>query len=554
MCPVSCAGCHDREADVESQRSSRKDQGVWARFGALLIAMASVLPQARAEDIVQGTLQLRWGDARSARVPAQMDAWLELGPGLRYRLDPVEASRAAGDLPALSNRRVAVSYLPRKTTGTEPAIEAIVPAGRLPQRAAARDTSGRIAMAAPVVGNSRWVTLMCRFADLASEPKSRAFFQAQYGDAPGQLGHYWSEVSYGAITLAGSGAYGWYALPGARADYIATVGGKPRADLSRLFSDCTAQAEADVDFRDVQGINLVFNGELDGRAWGGGACGLLEGVHACTRATWSPPWASDNVASLAHEMGHGYGLAHSDNSDGDADTHDNPWDLMSDAWRHAASDPVLGLLPKHLSMHQRDRLGWVAPARRYVVPADNETAHDIVLDAASVVASGQVQLVVLAGPAQPDPYRTVSYTLEARRRSGTYESRLAGDAVILHRLADNGVAYSVDTDTPPADLSGNEGSMLKVGEQWNTPDGRHWVTVVAATATGFRVRVGPRPRVMSAPAPALLHVPSAASAKPRDAAQADDGESRRMLLRPGSACRLFVQRRPASVACAPVER
>jgi M6 family metalloprotease-like protein len=395
---------------------------------------------------------------------------------------------------------------------------------------------------------------MCKFADVTAEPRPRAFFQAQYGDAPGQLGHYWSEVSYGAITLAGSTAHGWYTLPAPRADYITSASGRPRADLSRLFSDCTAQADAEVDFRNVQGVNLVFNGELDGRAWGGGACAVLDGAYACTRATWSPPWGSDNVASLAHEMGHGYGLPHADNSDDDADPHDNPWDLMSDAWRHAVSDPVLGLLPKHLNMHHRDRLGWISPARKVVVPADNNAVHEIALDAGSVLQSRHVQLVVLAGEAQPDPYRTVSYTVEARRRGGTYEAGLAGDAVILHRVAENGIAYSLDTDLPPADLSGNEGSMLKVGEQWSTPDGRHWVRVVASTSSGFRIRVGPRPRVMSAPVPAREGSPparaaSAAEARPTDRDGPTDRHPRAAL-----ACGRLTRRGQAFAACLLFER
>ncbi len=547
------------EADVVRQRTGRMTLCQALACAWVLAAAACLSPPASAGDIVQGTLQLRWGDARaspSGRVamPPLLEVRLELGAGLHYRLDAAEATRAAGDLASLSNRRVAVSYLPRTKFMAGSGIDAIVPVGRLPQRATAREAGGRIAMAAPLVGGTRWVTLMCKFADVAAEPKSRAFFQAQYGNAPGQLGHYWSEVSYGAIHLADSAAYGWYTLPAARADYVPGIAGRPRADLSRLFDDCVAQADADVDFSRVQGINLVFNDELDGRAWGGGACGLLEGVHTCTRATWSPPWASDNIATLAHEMGHGYGLPHADNSDGDADTHDNPWDLMSDAWRHAAADPVLGLLPKHLAMHQRDRLGWVPAARKLFVPADNETSHDIELDAGSVVSSRRIQLVVLAGATQPDPYKAVAYTLEARRRSGTYESGLAGDAVIVHRLGDNGIAYSIDTDTPPADLSGNEGSMLKVGEYWNTPDGLHWISVVASTPTGFRLRIGPRPRVMSAPAPALEGSPPAPSARSLETARVDAGAPPGRPLRAGAACRLWARRWWAPLACVLLER
>ena len=247
----------------------------------------------------------------------------------------------------------------------------------------------------------------------------------------------------------------------------------------------------------------MFNGELDGNAWGGGACATLDGVYTCTRATWSPPWSFINLAPLAHEMGHGYGLPHSNNSDGDGDTYDNPWDLMSDAWRNAASDTVLGTLPKHINMYQRERLGWLPAARKRVIAADNRETQEFVLDAGSLVGSTQVQLAVLAMPAQADPYKTVIYTLEARRRTGPYESKLAGDAVIIHKLEDYGIAYSIDRDVPAANVSNNEGSMLKVGGRWNTPDERHWVEVVSATANGFVVRVGPRPRSMSSPAPVL---------------------------------------------------
>ena len=489
-----------------------------AALAACLFACLAAV-EARADEIVQGVLQLRWGDAPhatkgGASSPAQFEAWLDAGPGRRHRLDVAQAKRAAGDLYALANRRVAVSYGMRANTASagkvmsaapaEPVISAIVPADRVPQRALAAGQDGRVMAAAPMVGSTRWVTLMCKFADMAAEQKPRAYFQSQYGNAPGQLGHYWSEVSQGAIDLDGSSAHGWYTLPKPRSAYVATVNGRPRADLSLLFADCTALADAAVDFSGVQGVNLMFNAELDGSAWGGGACATLDGAYACTRATWNPPWSFNNLAPLAHEMGHGYGLPHSDNSDGDADTYDNPWDLMSDAWRRAATDATYGLLPKYLNMFQRDRLGWLAPGQKRTVAADNRDTHEIVLDAAGPGDAGGTQMLVLAMPTQPDPYRTVVYTLEARRRQGVYESALAGDAVIIHRIEDYGIARSVDTDTPAADFSGNEGSMLKVGEQWSTPDERHWVQVVSETARGFVVRVGPRTRAMSAPTPALL--------------------------------------------------
>lgn len=491
------------------------------------MALAGTLPAfpLRAETVVQGILQLQWADpprALPGRVQAapQLDVWLETGPGQRMPLDVAQSRRAAGDLYALANRHVAVSYQAPATkvmssSSARSVIDTIVPTGRVPQRATSVGADGRVMAAAPVLGATRWVTLMCKFADIESEQKPRAYFQEQYGNAPGQLGHYWSEVSYGQVNLAGSTAHGWYTLPQPRAAYLTTTNGKQKAQLSTLFADCAAAADAEVDFRNIQGVNLMFNGELDGNAWGGGACATLDGVYTCTRVTWSPPWSFINLAPLAHEMGHGYGLPHSDNSDGDSDTYDNPWDLMSDAWRNATSDTTYGLLPKHINMYQRERLGWLPASRKRTIAADNRETQEFVLDAASLVQTTNAQLVVLAMPSQPDPYKTVIYTLEARRRTGTYEAKLAGDAVIIHKLEDYGIAYSVDRDVPAATLSSNEGSMLKVGGRWNTPDDLHWVEVVSATANGFVVRVGPRPRSMSSPAPVLVRPATvAASSSP----------------------------------------
>ena len=485
-----------------------------------------VAAPSRADNVVQGILQLQWADPPRpapgrAQAAPHLDVWLETAPGQRIALDPAQARRAAGDLYALANRHVAVSYQAptaktQRVVSLAPTIDAIVPTGRVAARATAAGADARVMAAAPVLGSTRWVTLMCKFADIATEQKPREFFQSQYGNAPGQLGHYWSEVSYGQIDLAGSSAHGWYALPHPREAYLTVVNGKQKAQLSQLFIDCAAAADAEVDFRGVQGVNLMFNGELDGNAWGGGACATLDGAYTCTRVTWSPPWSFANLAPLAHEMGHGYGLPHSNNSDGDADTYDNPWDLMSDAWRNAASDATFGTLPKHVTMYQRERLGWLPAARKRTIGADNQETYEFVLDAGSLRDSSNTQLVILALPTQADPYKTVIYTLEARRRTGTYESKLAGDAVIIHTLEDYGIAYSIDAATPVADVSNNEGSMLKVGERWNTPDERHWVEVVAATAEGFRVRVGPRPRSMSSPAPALVKpaTPTASSQPP----------------------------------------
>ncbi|GGD32656.1 hypothetical protein [Pseudoxanthomonas indica] len=477
------------------QNRSKRAGGVlrWA-YCALLVALASGSAQAQSSpDIEQGRLSLHWGDpAPVARGRAQMAprlrAQLTTDDGRRIPMEAGLARRAAADLPALANRRVAVSFKRLPVAGQrrlQRVPEVIVPIDAATLTTPRSGSAGQVMAAASVLGTTRWVTLMCRFSDIASEQKDKTFFNNQYGAAVGQLGHYWSEVSYGKINLTGSSAEGWFALPNPRATYVTTgTDGEDDADLDRLFQDCVAAADPTVNFNGVQGINMMFNGELDGFAWGGGSCATFEGARRCTSVTWNPPWSFSNLAPLAHEMGHGYGLPHSDNSDGDDDTYDNPWDVMSDGWYNATTSATYGTLPKHIAMIQRDRLGWVAAARKLELSYGAGGSRQVELQFASLAGATGVQMIVLPLQAQPDPAQTVRYTLEARRPIGTYEGNLAGTAVIIHRLFD-GTAYSQDTSVPPGDRANNEGSMFKVGESWSAPGGAYLLRVDAATANGF---------------------------------------------------------------------
>ncbi|WP_202845348.1 hypothetical protein [Luteimonas saliphila] len=483
-------------------------------FGIAALALAGLIGGGFAQaQVVQGGLELRWGDPAPASgrrsVPTKFEAALVLDSGARIPLDPDQARRGAGDLYALGNRRVAVQFSVAKSSAGGRRIEAIVPADA-PDTARAHGLTGKSdGVAKATLGATRWITVACRFSDIAEEQKPVTFFRDQYGDAPGQLGHYWREVSYDKIHLTGSDARGWYALPHPRSHYVTEEDGEKDADLTALFNDCTAAADADVDFSQVIGINLMFNGDLDGYAWGGGRCTTLDGVNRCWSSTWNPPWSFNNLAPLAHEMGHGYGLPHSDNSDGDDDTYDNPWDVMSDGWSNAVRDTTYGSRPKHINILQRDRLGWVDAARKRTIAAGSARTR-LAVDYASLplptAGNGlpdNIRMLVLQTPQSPDPYRGTWYTVEARRPIGDYEGRLAGDAIIIHRVGSDYryEAESQDSDWPPADTANNEGSMFKVGEAWVSPDGLFSVYVESTTATGFTLVVGGDARVTGGKGP-----------------------------------------------------
>lgn len=477
-----------------------------------LLALVSFASPAKAETL-QGNLEMQWGDPKpvspGARRPAtQFQVNLVDRFGKRYPLDPAQARQAAGDLYMMSGKPVGMEVAPRTSPSAPLKVEAIVPA-RVSQNTHPVAKSQPMAAGALIGGNTRWVTIACKFSDIAAEQKPISFFTSQYGTAPGQLGHYWDEVSYGKINLAGSQAYGWFTLPSPRITYVPTG---QKALLQKLFADCAAAADPTVNFNGLTGINMMFNADLDGYAWGGSSCAPLEGVNTCTRVTWNPVWSFNNLAPLAHEMGHGYGLPHSDNSDGDSDPYDNPWDNLSDAWSNGVGNATYGTLPKHINIFQRDRLGWVDAGRKVTVLPNVTSAITVNLDAASIVGSTNTQMLILQMPTQADPYATTIYTVEARLKTGNYEANLAGDAVIIHRIS-NTVAYSVDAQVPPATQSSNEGSMFKVGESWTSANDTHQITVVARTATGFTISVGPKgpTRVTGGNAPVRMGTPGAIS-------------------------------------------
>ena len=469
------------------------------RMDASSAGLAADAPQ-----LMVGRLELEWGDpdiqAKSTTTPeGHFRATLVDDAGVRRALDTAQALRAAEDLYALYGRRIAVSTVPvaAKSKGLRARrIDAIVPIEDIAPASVRARARASVQRAEAIAGVTSWVTLMCKFNDIPTEQKTIDFFRSQYGSAIGQLDHYWQEVSYGQINLAGSDAYGWATLPQPRSYYVAldAATNKDKADLNKLFEDCTAAHDANVNFAingGVQGVNMMFNSDLDGYAWGGGRCTTLDGINKCWSTTWNPPWSFGNLAPLSHEMGHAYGLPHANNADADTDPYDNPWDVMSDAWSNAVGNATYGSLPKHINIYSRNRLGWVAAARKLTVTAGSP-ARSIPVDRASLPGSPNRQMLILNYPDQSTRY----YTLEVRKRGGNYENRLAGDAVIIHEVQSSRKepSWSMDADTPPANRANNEGSMFKVGETWISPDYAFRVTVESQTGEGFVVSVRPGPR------------------------------------------------------------
>src|SRR5690606_29632702 len=120
--------------------------------------------------------------------------------------------------------------------------------------------AGRASAQSTVLGSQAWISIMCKFSNVSDEPEDLEFFEDMYRDTYPGLGNYWGEVSYGHIDLDGSGAIGWLNLGQPISHY--TGQSTTAAMQTALYNDCVGMADPSVDFDNVAGINLMFNGYI----------------------------------------------------------------------------------------------------------------------------------------------------------------------------------------------------------------------------------------------------------------------------------------------------
>jgi M6 family metalloprotease-like protein len=333
------------------------------------------------------------------------------------------------------------------------------------------------AYSAAASGAFPWVTIMCKFSDIADEPDDVDYFDGMYSSTKPGMDHYWMEQSFNQVDVSGSGVggTGWYDLPNPEIYYnpTDTTGG---TDLYLLADECLAAADDDVDYSFYDGINMMFNSNFDnGYAWGGARYMTLDGVNKLWRTTWEPPWAYQNISVIAHEMGHGFGLPHSTAPGGSV--YDNPWDVMSqDRYNCAAGwDPTYGCMAQHTISYHKDLLGWIPGAR--IITVSDGTSTMVTLEDLAAPASSNYQMVKI-----PIGETSNFYTVEARKFTG-YDVKLPDEGIVIHEVD---TTRSVDAVLDP---DGSSTNLWSVGETFIDAANNISVTVNADTGTGFEVTI-----------------------------------------------------------------
>jgi M6 family metalloprotease-like protein len=415
-----------------------------------------------------GWFHTQWGDPPGGRAAARVRHELidDRGQAIELALDPGSIAQLGGPL-ALNRKRVRV--------------EGVAAAGgRLQVHSIALDRASPGAAAEPAavprLGSYAYVTIGCKFSDVAAEPHTLATYRSwTTGTAYPGLDHHWPEQSFDQMNVTGSIMVGWFTLPQPRAHYVTANG----LDFDGLVGDCTGAANPTVNFTQYYGINLQFNAVLDCCSWGGSRTLTIDGQTRTYGMTWMADWA--DLAVYSHEEGHSLGLPHS--SGPYAETYDSRWDVMSDTYLFfdAAQSTYI---PEHTISYHKDLLGWIAAGRKLTVGPN--TSQTITLERLAQPGAGNYLMAQIPIDNAPGQF----YTVETRRLVGGYDSHIPGNAVVLHRvnpgLADR-VAQVVDVD--------NNGDPNDAGAQWvagetftDVPNGIT-VAVNAQTSTGFQVTI-----------------------------------------------------------------
>ncbi len=469
-----------RRGEVRPRRAYLRILSVAAATVAVAIAAGPAVGSAVAQTppagtaglttTVTGTVTLVWGDG-SRENPASVGPVALVtdaaGNTLELVLDDATLARVGGIL-SLRGRRVTVSGSWAAAAPGRSGPSVVVTDLRFAD-------SGAPAAPDAVTGAQPWISIMCKFSDVSTEPKALSYFLNMYASTYPGIDHFWRQVSYDNVNVTGSTASGWYVLPQTQAYYQAL--GYPNPGLGQLFNDCTAAANASVNFAPFVGINMMFNGEFDpGYAWGGGYYATLDGVSKTWRVTWEPPWGYANASVISHEMGHGFGLPHS--SFNRSVVYDNCWDVMSDTYAPCVLvDPTYGDLGQHTISYHKDLLGWYRAPEKLTLAGGQSTSIRLERSATPGWPIGKMVQVPIAGSA------THFYTVEARQKAA-YDGGLPGNAVIIHEVDTTQSIPAVVKGT-----NGQAGAIWGVGSLFRDDTNGIGLTVTNATTGGFTVAV-----------------------------------------------------------------
>jgi hypothetical protein len=319
------------------------------------------------------------------------------------------------------------------------------------------------------IGEQRTLVLLVNFQDTAD---ITPYTPAQAHDAVfGTVNNFYQEASSGKTWLTGD-VRGWYTLP------IAST-----CDGNTVASEADAAAAAD-------GIDLGAYGRIiyimkdDASCfWAGSSLLFVYPSRAWTRAGLDPQ-------VIAHELGHGFGLGHSNFLDCGSTilgtdcvtARDNKFDTMGSA-------PETG----HFNAFQKEYLGWLSPQE--ILTVTNSGIYD--LQPFELIDNVTSKAIKIRKEQDPAGQGSTWYYLEYRQALG-FDSFIAGNSnvengILVHTGQDFDYQSSLLLDMTPNSsiLSFNDRSdpALIVGESYTDTASGITITTDQAETNGASVTI-----------------------------------------------------------------
>jgi len=322
---------------------------------------------------------------------------------------------------------------------------------------------------APRPNRRPWLFLLCKHADVATEPRSSPELWnlfTEEGVGTQGLYDYWRDVTYGGTSLEGSVVLGWYSLPHTLATDITWRDTLPARESRAMRIDAGIRAaSADVDFTQFDGICVILNGVVDSGSLGRGARTINGTTKTYGLVVLDPNGWSPTVA--AHELAHGMGLPHTFSDTTPPTEYGDPWDIMSATNVHSYQASRYGTSGPALCAPYRMTLGSMPPDRVFVAGANGRATEHVTLaalDSPHLHEPLVVKVPVAVSPGDPDRY----FTVEVRRKVG-WDRGIPNDVVLIH------------------DVRGNIATLIQSGSGPEFGPGETFVDA----ASGVRITVSP---------------------------------------------------------------
>jgi M6 family metalloprotease-like protein len=320
-------------------------------------------------------------------------------------------------------------------------------------------------------GSKPYIVVLCKYPDQAVTAEDNAYYRSLIDN----VNAFWTENSYGAVTLAGSqvtptcqtaGCQAWHDLPQNLAAYKNPDGG---LNLGKFTDDCLGTVDAQLDFNQFYGAVMIPNVSVGSNF--GADNGALN-IPRDGRTSMPQAWMSSHgFHETAHEVGHTLGLPHLVPYPAGCVAEGYQWDVMASA-------------PRHTNIFHKDSLGWIPANRRWQPSVAGTTTIHLERTALPPNNPGTYLMAKVPVASVPGTF----WAVEARRRAG-FDTDLPSEGVrIYHADTSRGErSWVVD---PDGDSDVNEDDSIFVpGETFRDPYGSTTITVLAQTADGYDVSV-----------------------------------------------------------------